>query len=235
MGIIFLNGMIELLMRVQLILLVVLNRSSHLIMVILLGLTSSNKSSLCRRLIWYNDSSLGHICWVSRRWTIYNIHPIGRQMVILLLHHGDHWPLDNAVMDIEDLLFDGLLGHRNVFVLINWLSIVGNLHSDVLGTIRIGPNNSYCGMMLRLEFKHLWRLPFLALVLVQSVNIFVIMVVAARENFVCFSLVISTSGRVNKTIVHITVSASKRLRNRSVSCMLFLWLEFLFMLAGVRS
>lgn len=72
--------------------------------------------------------------------------------------------------------------------------------------------------------------------LVQSIYVLVVMVVAARENFVLrFSLVISTSGRVNKTIVHITISASKRLWNRSISCMLFLWYKFLFMLSGVWS
>lgn len=229
----FLNGlMVDLLMRVHLILL----GGNNVILVVLLGLTSSDKSSLGRRLIWDDDSSLSHICRVSRRWTIHDVHPIGCQMVIFLHHIGYDWPLHNAVMNIQNLLFDRLLSHRNVFVLVEWLSVVGNLQSYVLSAIRIGPSYSYRRMVLRLEFKHLWRLPFLALVLVQSIYVLVVMVVAARENFVLrFSLVISTSGRVNKTIVHITISASKRLWNRSISCMLFLWYKFLFMLSGVWS
>jgi len=233
MWITFLNGLMMkllLLMRVHLILLL---GSNDLILVIL-GLTSGDKSSLCRRLIWYHNSSFGHICRVSWCWTIHDIHTIGCQMVVLL-HHGEDWPLYNAVMNVQNLLFDGLLRHRNVFVLVNRLSIVGNLQSYILSAIRIGPSDSNWRMVLMLEFKHLWRLPFLTLVLVQSVDVFVVLVVAARKNFVRFSLVISTSGRVDNAIVYITVSASKRLWNWGISCMLFLWLKFLFMLSGVWS
>ena len=93
----FLNGlMVDLLMRVHLILL----GSNNVILVVLLGLTSSDKSSLCRRLIWDNDSSLSHICRVSWCWTIHDVHPIGCQMVIFLHHIRDDWSLDNAVMNI---------------------------------------------------------------------------------------------------------------------------------------
>ena len=75
--------------------------------------------------------------------------------MVIFLHHRYDWPLDNAVMNIQNLLFDRLLSHRNVFVLVDWFSIVGNLQSYVLGAIRIGPNYSYRRMVLLLEFKHL--------------------------------------------------------------------------------
>ena len=84
-------------------------------------------------------------------------------------------------MNIQNLLLDRLLGHRNVFVRVDWLSIVRmSLQSYVLGAIRIRANYSDWRRMLRLEFEHLRRLPFLALVLVQSIQVFVVMVVAAR-------------------------------------------------------
>lgn len=76
-------------------------------------------------------------------------------MVIFLHHIRDNWSLHNAVMNIQNLLFDRLLSHRNVFVLVDRLSVVGNLQSYVLSAIRIGPSYSYCRMVLRLEFKHL--------------------------------------------------------------------------------
>ena len=75
--------------------------------------------------------------------------------MVVLLHHGEDWPLYNAVMNVQNLLFDGLLRHRNVFVLGNRLSIVGNLQSYILSAIRIGPSDSNWRMVLMLEFKHL--------------------------------------------------------------------------------
>lgn len=75
--------------------------------------------------------------------------------MVVFRHHGHNWSLYSAVMDVQDLLLDRLLGHRDVFVRVDWLGVVGDLQSYILGTIRITSSDSHGRMMLRLELKHL--------------------------------------------------------------------------------
>lgn len=70
--------------------------------------------------------------------------------------------------------------------------------------------------------------------LVQSVNVFVIVVVATRKNFVLgLRLVVGAPGRVDKPIVHITVCAPKRHWDRGISRLLLLGLQILLVLPSI--